>query len=218
MLKALGLVRPAHLMRIYGPMLSALAMLLGLVAPVAADTFQDAEAAYLRRDYDTALRLYRSAADEGNAKAASEIGGMYLLGKGVPQNNYEAIKWYRLAAERGDAWAQGMLGGFYLAGELLPPDHEEAAKWFLLAAMQGEAEAQYRLAQMYFDGDGVPQNFMQAYFWSSLAAGHAMFPSTTWFEAKELRNKTLRLLTPVEIAEAERKTSEFKPKTYTEKY
>ena len=205
-------------MRIYGPMLLALALLPGVFAPVAADTFREAEVAYSRRDYDTALRLYRSAADEGSARALSEIAGMYLLGKGVPQNNYEAIKWYRLAAERGDAWAQQMMGGFFLAGELLPPNYEEAAKWFLLAAMQGEAASQYRLAQMYFDGMGVSQNFMQAYFWSSLAAGHTIFPTTTWFEAKELRSKALRLLTPAEIAEMQRKASEFKPKKSAEKY
>ena len=35
---------------------------------------------------------------------------MYENGKGVPQDDAEAVKWYRMAAEQGDADAQFNLG------------------------------------------------------------------------------------------------------------
>jgi TPR repeat protein len=40
---------------------------------------------------------------------------MYHLGRGVPQNDKEAVKWYRKAAEHGHAKAQYGLG-MVLAG------------------------------------------------------------------------------------------------------
>jgi TPR repeat protein len=41
---------------------------------------------------------------------------MYHKGKGVDQNNKEAVKWLRKAAEQGDAVCQKSLGILYLNG------------------------------------------------------------------------------------------------------
>ena len=49
-------------------------------------------------------------ADQGNAVAQFYLGLTYANGRGVPQNNAEAVKWYRLAADQGDAGAQFNLG------------------------------------------------------------------------------------------------------------
>jgi len=45
---------------------------------------------------------------------------MYQFGRGVFQDDAEAVKWYRLAAEQGDANAQFNLGGMYEDGEGVP--------------------------------------------------------------------------------------------------
>ena len=45
--------------------------------------------------------MYRLAADQGLAGAQYNLGGMYLNGRGVPQDNGEALGWYRLAADQG---------------------------------------------------------------------------------------------------------------------
>ena len=58
-----------------------------------------ADAAYSRGDYAAALRLIRPLADKGNANAQHNLGALYVEGRGVPQNDAEAMKWYRLAAE-----------------------------------------------------------------------------------------------------------------------
>jgi TPR repeat protein len=74
--------------------------------PVAAGTFEDGVAAYERGDYETALRLWRSLAEQGNVYAQYNLGAMYDEGKGVPQDHAEAVKRYRKAAEQGFARAQ----------------------------------------------------------------------------------------------------------------
>jgi ABC-type phosphate transport system permease subunit len=42
-------------------------MILGVAAAMAADTLEDAAAAYRKANYATALRIYRSMADQGLA-------------------------------------------------------------------------------------------------------------------------------------------------------
>ncbi|MSP33056.1 MAG: sel1 repeat family protein, partial [Pseudolabrys sp.] len=61
------------------------------------------------QDYAQAVKWYRLAADQGNAKAQSNLGLMYDNGQGVPQNYAEAMRWYRLAADQGLAEAQSNL-------------------------------------------------------------------------------------------------------------
>ena len=48
---------------------AAIVLLLSLAAPVAAGPLEDANAAYYRGDYATALRLLRPLADQGDAIA-----------------------------------------------------------------------------------------------------------------------------------------------------
>lgn len=117
--------------------LAAVVLLLSLAAPVAAGPFEDATAAYEKRDYATALRLLRSLADQGDASAQYNLGVMYAKGHGVPQDYAEAAKWYRLAADQGDASAQFNLGIKYADGQGVPQDYVLSHVWFNLSAAQG---------------------------------------------------------------------------------
>ena len=74
---------------------------------------EDAKAAYSRKDYATAVSLYRLAATQGDAEAQYNLGLMYDKGQGVVQDHKEAVKWYRLAAAQGNASAQYYLGLLY---------------------------------------------------------------------------------------------------------
>jgi TPR repeat protein len=60
-------------------------------------------------------------------------------GKGVAEDDAEAVKWYRLAADQGDADDQYNLGVMYDNGDGVPENDAEAARWFRLAADQGDA-------------------------------------------------------------------------------
>ena len=64
-------------------MILALAFLL-LPQVALADAFDDAVAAYERRDYTAALQGFKRVADQGDAMAQSNLGVMYYKGQGVP--------------------------------------------------------------------------------------------------------------------------------------
>ena len=54
--------------------------------------FEAGAAAYQQGDFATALRLWRSLAYLGEAFAQAALGTMYANGKGVPQDDAEAVK------------------------------------------------------------------------------------------------------------------------------
>ena len=55
---------------------------------------------------------------------------MYASGRGVVQDDREAVKWYRLAAEQGDKDAQFLLGMAHGLGRGVPRNIDEAKKWY----------------------------------------------------------------------------------------
>ncbi len=177
-------------------------LLSSLVAPAWAG-FDEADAAYQRGDYETALRELRPLANQGNANAQNNLGRMYARGEGVPRDDAEAVRWFRKAAERGYAKAQYNLGTMYHKGEGVPQDHAEAVRWYRKAADQGYAEAQNNLGVMYREGWGVLQDYVRAHMWYSIAA------ENFWLGAKHEmavmnRNYIAKFMTPAEIAEAKR--------------
>jgi len=98
-------------------------------------------AAFQRGDYETALKLWRPLAMQGNAFAQSNLGFMYDTGQGVPKDLGEAAKWYRLAAEQGNPGAQSNLGSMYASGDGVPQDYVQAYLWASLAASRFPASA-----------------------------------------------------------------------------
>ena len=186
--------------------LYALLLALGLSGAANAGPFDDALAAAKRGDYATAFRLWRPLADQGDADAQSNLGVMYANGQGVPQNHAEAVKWFRLAADQGYANAQYNLGLMYDNGQGVTQNHAEAVKWYRLAADQGYANAQYNLGLIYYTGQGVPQNHVQAHKWFNLAGAGGDE------DGRKNRDIVAKVMTPAQIAEAQRLASEWKPK------
>jgi hypothetical protein len=154
--------------------------------------------AYYKGDWATAVREFRTLAEQGDAPAQYKLGTMYLMGFGVPQDHAQSKHWFglaaeqgfaptpelapemliRIAAERGDADYQYQLGDMYLRGkgfigEDVPQDYAQAVHWFGLAAKQGNEHSQYQLGIMYDKGQGLPQDGAQAAHWLRLAAEQA---------------------------------------------
>jgi len=197
-----------------------------------------AELSYKGKEYAEAAKWYRLAAEQGDADARAKLAGMYLRGEGVPRNYAEAAKWYRLAAEQGNTNAQGLLGSMYVAGQGVPQnyaeaikwlhlpaekggvnaqailaelyykgkDYTQALKWYHLAAEQGNAGAQHNLGALYYSGKGVPQNYIAAYMWFSLAAAQGDQ------DAPRIRNEIAGMMTPAELAEAQKQAAAWRPK------
>ena len=145
-----------------------------------------------------AARWYREAADRGNDFAQAELGYMYYKGEGVPKNLAAAARWYRKAANQGNDFAQAALGYMYQKGEGVPKDLVAAARWYRKAADQGNEVAQFKLGYMYYYGEGVPKDYLLSYAWSSLAAAQGQK------YAKDIRDSLERIMTPNQIAEAQR--------------
>ncbi len=130
--------------------LSAAAIVVALNGTAHAQDFDKGLAAAQSGDYATALQEWRPLAELGNASAQSNLGFMYHVGRGVPQDFPEAVSWYRLAAEQGDAAAQVNLGVMYKHGHGVPQDFVVAHMWSNIASangLEGAPEFRDRAAQ-----------------------------------------------------------------------
>src|SRR5687768_5489636 len=136
----------------------------------ASSPFDDALTAYERGDYVQAMKLFRLLAEKGHPWAQRRVASMYAEGKGVQQDDQEAVNWYRLAAAQGNTPAQYDLGLAYEKGKGVPQDYAEAVKWYRIAASREDEWAQTRLGSLYADGKGVPKDLLRAYMWFHLAA------------------------------------------------
>jgi TPR repeat protein len=132
--------------------------------------FQKGLTAAQSGDFATALREWKPLAKQGNASAQFNLGIMYDIGRGVPQDDKTAVKWYKLSAKQGFFPAQTSLGVMYSNGRGVPKDYKTALNWYRLAAKQGYAGAQYYLGVMYANGQGVPQDYPAAVKWWTLSA------------------------------------------------
>ena len=109
----------------------------------------------------------------------------------------------RTCAEQGYAPAQVQLGYVYARGDGVPEDDAEAVRWYRLAAEQGYAIAQNNLGFMYREGRGVPEDDVLAYVWYNLAAAQG---NET---AQSNKDRAERRMTPEQIAEAQRLSTEW---------
>jgi uncharacterized protein len=66
---------------------------------------------------------------------------MYGFGRGVPQDDAEAVRWYRKSAEQGHPQAQYNLGYMYYYGYGVPRNRVGANDLFQKAAAQGNEDA-----------------------------------------------------------------------------
>ena len=138
-------------------------------------------------DYAEAERLYRTAAEQGNAAAQFEVG--------------------LICSSRGNDFPK-------IYGPA-PPDYPEAANWFRKAADQGNIDVQYLLGRAYINGKGVPQDNVQALLYLSLAAlgisgEKSRFTTDPRSSAANLCEELVRIMTVGQIVEAQRLTNHWK--------
>jgi TPR repeat protein len=86
-------------------------------------------------------------------------------------------------------------------------DYATALRLIRPLAEQGDANAQYILGVFYNNGLGVPQDYVRSYMWLNLAATQGRESAATF------RDLVARLMTPAQIAEAQKLAREWKPNT-----
>jgi uncharacterized protein len=121
--------------------------------PLAFAGVDEGVVAYDQGNYVTALREFRIAALNGDARAQYNLGVMYRTGNGVSQDYQEADRWYRNASEHGHVLAQFSLGLMYKEGFI---------------------------GKKYVQDQGIVNNYVKAYKWFSIAAagGHTLSEET----------------------------------------
>ena len=82
-------------------------------------------------------------------------------------------------------------------------DYYTALEEFQLSADRGNADAQFMLGYMYASGKAVLQDYIQAHLWFNLSA------SLGNERAVEAREKIAEVMTPQQIAEAQRRLDEI---------
>jgi len=103
--------------------------------------YEDGFSAFEKKDYVTAINIWKKLAEAGNVKSQNSLGYMYETGNGVKKNLKEAFKWYKKSAEQGFSKGQYNVGLMYHAGRGVSQNFEAAAKWYRLAAAQGDVDA-----------------------------------------------------------------------------
>jgi TPR repeat protein len=119
----------------------------------------------------------------------------------------KALREWQPLAEQGEARAQFYLGMLYENGDGVPEDFGKAREWYEKSAAQGDANAQFYLGLMCAFGRGTSMDLVQAHMWYSLAAGNGHA------RAALHRNDLAKEMKPAQIAEAQKRAREWKPKT-----
>jgi len=125
------------------------------------------------QDCDPAYAAVKAKAEAGDPTAQSQLGGLFLLGRGGFQKDpARGIDWIRKAADQGDAKAQLQLGLIYSNSFMgVKADPAQSLAWYRKAAAQGDVAAMDALAMHYaMNMEGAPDAKAQAADWYLKAA------------------------------------------------
>lgn len=111
--------------------------------------------------------------------AQNDLGARYQHGKGLQQNDSEAVKWYRKAAERDFPLAQSNLAWMLENGRGVDKDSVSAFFWYKLAAQNADVNGQYQLALLYEQGRGTARDLNLALEWFEKVAQQGFAPGRT---------------------------------------
>lgn len=116
----------------------------------------------------------RTAAEAGGREQQRRLGGLYVHGLGVPQDDAQAFSWMGKSAAQNEPMAEFILGTMYQHGRGVEQDYGKAVGWFRKSAAQGNAFGENNLGVMYHNGWGVPLDYDQAIGWYRKAAEQGM--------------------------------------------
>ena len=113
--------------------------------------YKTAHDAYDAGEFLLAADIYKRLAKNGDARSQNDLGFLYSVGQGVPQNFKSAALWFHKAAEQGHAPALLHLAGLYAAGRGVDQSTIEAHKYYSLAGLLAQDANQTRLALSHRD-------------------------------------------------------------------
>ncbi len=152
-----------------------------------ATDFEAGRAAYLDRNYEDAIKIFKPLAKKGDSEAQRYLKLIHQAGyrdktaykdgkAAYLKNDFKlAFEILKPLADDGDSWSQYILSLMYESGQGVEKNQEESVKWLILAAKSGVPKIQYDLGIRYFYGYGIEQSYDEAAKWweSSANAGIA---------------------------------------------
>ena len=126
--------------------------------------FEEAEAAYVEKNYARALELYQRLAAAGHAGAMGSLGFMYKNGEGVAKDYASAIRWLEKAGAAGDRDGYGWISLLYeQGGPGLEQNYASAKRWYEKQAAAGDSNGYGWIGYLYKKGGpGLKQDLEQA--------------------------------------------------------
>jgi serine/threonine protein kinase len=112
------------------------------LSPTAAQVLAQSDEAAARGNFGDAAALLKPLADRGDPAAQFRLSQQYLEGRGVAQDQREALRLLEGAATQGHRDARLMLGGMYATGRGVRQNANVAYIWYGAAACAGSARAQ----------------------------------------------------------------------------
>ncbi|MFQ5452525.1 MAG: tetratricopeptide repeat protein [Candidatus Paceibacterota bacterium] len=126
---------------------------------------------FYRGKHKDALEYALSLARSGDVNSCVFVGWLLSKGgKGVKQDQEQAIKWLELASNSGSVDAKYILGTVYCDLR----KYDQAISSFKQASASGYSAAFYQLGKMYYFGIGLARDLSQAYcyFCEASKLGH----------------------------------------------
>ncbi|MBQ5816198.1 MAG: sel1 repeat family protein [Oscillospiraceae bacterium] len=101
--------------------------------------------------FEDAAELYQKAAKKGYTSAESNLGTLYLLGRGVEKNPEKAFQLFQSAADKGNTGAEYRLALCYEKGWGVEPCEDAAVEYYKKSADKGFTKAEYSLGCLYYE-------------------------------------------------------------------
>jgi len=115
--------------------------------------------AYETGRYQEAFLIWEQLAQQRHVLALINLGAMYDVGQGVPENPVKAFESFKQAARSDNPYAQYNLGNMYAEERGVKRNLEKATSWYRKAAEQDLAIAQYSLGLLYAAKQGATSPF-----------------------------------------------------------
>lgn len=139
----------------------------------------------VKRNYDTAIDYYRSAAQFGNSDASFYLGKLYYYGSQdfqLEKDDKLSAYYMQMAAEKGHTDAKTVVGDLYMNGIGVEKDSLKAIGWYKQAAEAGNVDAQYALAYCYYQANDNDSTILwgtkphcRMYEWTQYLLGNAYY-------------------------------------------
>lgn len=128
-----------------------------------ADDYRKGIKAYDNKDYSTAAKYLKKAAEKGNADAEYYLGLLYFTGRGVDKDGMLAIDYWDKAAKLHQPQALAAQGTFYLnTGSKENPNLSKAFYYFQQAAKYGDKGSKNLINFMTIMTQGSSRNLHHA--------------------------------------------------------